>query len=923
MIGGGSYALRGRRPELARFKRLVADLRAGHGQVLLVRGEAGIGKSALLDHLARTADGCVVARASGVESEMELPFAGLHQLCAPMLDLADRLPHPQREALEVAFGVRAGAAPDRFVVGAATLTLLSEVAADRPLLCIVDDAQWLDQASAQALTFAARRLFADRIGVVFAARQPVTRPEWRGLPELVIRGLADHDARALLAAVVPGRIDEHVRDRIVAETRGNPLALLELPRGLSPAELAGGFERPDAQPLASQLEQNFAHRISALPAQSRRLLLTAAAEPVGDIGLLQRALAVLDVPIGAAGPAEEAGLIELGATVRFRHPLVRSAAYREASPADRRAAHQALADATDPDLDPDRRAWHRANGALGPDEVIAGELIASADRALRRGGIAASAAFLHRATDLTPDPTVRADRALAAAQAALGAGAFETALKLLVIADEDPANELRQAQAELLRAQITFVTGHGMEAPRLLLDSARRLEPLDAGLARDTYLDALMAAMLAGRLSGDVDLPVVAQAARAAPVPPIPDKRDVLLETLARFFSDDFPAAVPLGREVIESFSGRNGSDDYADLRWLWLAGLVAINLWDDAGWDVLTARHVRVARDVGDLTQLPLVLGPRLVIDLFAGDFAVAESMVREIEMVREATYAVAARYEAITLAAWRGQADLAGRLIDASLTDARARGEGGGVASHLWARALLMNSLGQYQDALAAAEEATAYPIEYGVSNWAWSELVESAVHTGRPEVAAKAVERLALLAETSATDWGLGVLSRSRALLAVGDVAESHYQEAIDLLSRTRLRMELARAHLLYGEWLRREGRRRDARGQLRTAYEMFSEPGADAFAERSRRELAATGETVNHRAEQPREALTAQEALIAELAASGLTNPEIGAQMFLSRHTVEWHLRKVFTKLGITSRRQLQSALPRSTNGGPVS
>jgi DNA-binding CsgD family transcriptional regulator len=834
-----------------------------------------------------------------------------------MLDLADRLPHLQREALEVAFGVRAGAPPDRFVVGAATLTLLSEGSADRPLLCVVDDAQWLDQASAQALTFAARRLFADRIGVVFAVREPVTRPEWRGLPELAVRGLADHDARALLAAVVPGRIDEHVRDRIVAETRGNPLALLELPRGLSPAELAGGFERPDAQPLASQLEQSFAHRISALPAHSRRLLLAAAAEPVGDIGLLQRALAVLDVPIGAATQAEEAGLIELGASVRFRHPLVRSAAYREASPADRRAVHQALAEATDPDLDPDRRAWHRANGALGPDETIAGELMASADRALRRGGIAASAAFLRRATDLTPDPVERADRALAAAQAALGAGAFETALKLLVIADEDPTNELRQAQAELLRAQITFVTGHGMEAPRLLLDSARRLQPLDAGLARDTYLDAIMAAMLAGRLSADVDLPTVAHAARTAPAPTDRDKRDLLLETLARFFTDDFPAAVPLGRQVIESFSGASPAEDYADVRWLWLAGLVAINLWDDAGWDALTARHVRIARDLGDLTQLPLILGPRLVVELLAGDFAVAESMVREIEMVREATFVAAARYEAVTLAAWRGQVDLAGELIDASLADARARGEGGGVASHLWARSMLMNSLGQYQDALTAAQEATAYPIEYGVSNWAWSELVEAAVHTGRPDVAAQALERLAMLAEASGTHWGLGVLARSRGLLAVGDLAESHYLQGIDLLGRTRHRMELARAHLLYGEWLRREGRRRDARDQLRTAYEMFSAPGADGFAERSRRELAATGENVSQRADPPSQALTAQEAQIAELAASGLTNPEIGAMMFLSRHTVEWHLRKVFSKLGITSRRQLQTALPKNT------
>ncbi|NIK62151.1 AAA family ATPase [Kribbella shirazensis] len=913
MAGGAEYGIRGRRAELAQLDGLVADIRTNEGRVLLIRGEPGIGKSVLLDHLAANADGCRVARASGVESEMELPFAGLHQLCAPMLDLVERLPPVQREALEVAFGLRAGAPPDRFVVGAATLTLLSEASAGQPLLCVVDDGQWLDQASAQALTFAGRRLFADRIGLVFAVRDPLTGPEWRGLAELPIGGLADHDAKALLTAAIPGRIDEHVRDRIVAETRGNPLALLELPRGLSTAELAGGFEQPDVRPLASQIEQHFHRRVQSLPPQTQRLLLTAAADSVGDLLLLRRALTHLDVPMSAAHPAEEAGLIDLGAPVRFRHPLVRSATYRSATPADRRAVHRALADATDPAVDPDRRAWHRANGALEPDEEIAEDLIASADRASRRGGLAAMAAFLRRATELTPDPAKRADRALAAAQASFHAGAFETTLKLLVTADEDSADELRRARADLVRARVAFATGHGMDAPRMLLDTADRLEPLDPALARDTYLDAITAAMFAGRFGAGAGLPVVARAARAAPSPAVRGERDLLLDTLARLFTDDYPAAVPLARDVMAAFSETDDARNAHDLRWIWLATLLAIDLWDDESWDVLTAKHVRIARGAGDLTEIPSVLGTRVILQMFAGEFTVAESVIREIETIWEATGLTPTPYQAVTLAAWRGQVERTEQLVGASLDGAEIRGEGGAVTSHQWARAVLLNSRGRYQDALAAAQVATEYPVELGVANWALPELVEAAVYSGRPDAAAEAMERLTMMAEASGTPWALGVLARARALLSTDATAKRYYREAIEYLSRTRIRMDLARAHLVYGEWLRREGPRQEAREQLRTAYELFSAAGADGFAERARHELAAAGEVVHEPTRQANSSLTAQEARIAELAGAGLTNADIGAQMFLSRHTVEWHLRKVFTKLGIRSRRQLQVLL----------
>ncbi|MFG1622408.1 AAA family ATPase [Kribbella sp. NPDC049227] len=905
-IGGAAQELRGRRAECAHLDRVVAGVRSGQGQVLVVRGEAGIGKSALLDYLAGHAGECRVARAAGVEAEMELPFAGLHQLCLPLLDHTDQLPRPQREALAVAFGLEAGGPPDRFLVGAAALSLLAEASDEKPLLCVIDDAQWLDQASAQALTFVGRRLFADRIGLVFAVREPVTGPEWRGLPELTVGRLSDPDASALLDSVVPGRLDEHVRDRIVAETRGNPLALLELPHGLTAAELAGGFERPDARPLASQIEQNFAQRLRGLPAETQMLLLTAAAEPVGDVPLLLRALGILGIPVSAAGPAETAGLFEIGRRVRFRHPLVRSASYRAATWADRREVHQAIAEAIDPGHDPDRRAWHRANGADGPDEDIAAELISSADRAQRRGGVAATAAFLQRAAELTPDPALRAQRALAAAQVTLGAGAFETALKLLVTADEISVGTLHSAQVNLLRAQIGFASGHTADSAHLLLDAARRFEPLDADLARDTYLDAMAAAMFAGRLGPGSPQTDVARAARAAPQPAKRRKHDLLLETEAIMFTDGYAVAVPLAREALREFADEQLAEP-GDLRWLWLASRTAVDLWDDEYWDVLTARHIRIAREFGDLAGLPLVLNSRVFLHLFAGQLAAATSLVAEIRTISDATGLGLAPYGTLGLTVWRGDVAKATPLIVESLEDVRARGEGGGMSFTQWAGSFLMNGLARYPEALEFARAATEDPKDFGVANWALPELVEAATRCDRTDLAADALDRLSGMARASGTNWALGLLARSRALMAG---QESDYEEAVVLLGRTRARVDLARTHLLYGEWLRREGRRQDARTQLRTAYEMFTAAGADVFVERTRSELAATGEVVNGVTRRAGDGLTAQEAHIAELAGTGLTNAEIGAKLFLSQHTVEWHLRKVFTKLGITSRRQLR-------------
>ena len=425
----------------------------GDSRVLVVRGEAGIGKTALLSYVLQRASGCRTTRAVGVESEMELAFAGLHQLCAPFLDRLDRLPEPQRNALGTAFGLQSGDTPDRFLVGLALLSLLSDVAEEQPLVCVVDDIQWLDHASTQALAFTARRLAAESVAMVFAVRETAAEDHLAGLAEMVVPGLADSAARAVLLSVVTGPMDERVRDRIVAETRGNPLALLELPRGLTPQELAGGFGLPDSPALSGRIEDSFRRRLEPLPPTTRQLLLVAAAEPVGDPVLVWRAAGQLGIEIDAASPAAEAGLVDFSGQVRFRHPLVRSAVYRAAAPAERRKVHQALADATDPDADPDRRAWHRAHATSGPDEEVAGELERSADRAQTRGGLAAAAAFLEEATRLTPDPAHRAQRALAAAQAQHQSGAPDAALALLAVAESGPLDDLQRARVGLLRAR--------------------------------------------------------------------------------------------------------------------------------------------------------------------------------------------------------------------------------------------------------------------------------------------------------------------------------------------------------------------------------------------------------------------------------------------------------------------------------------
>ena len=907
--------LLGRRQECARLTELLTETRACRSQVLVLRGEAGIGKTALLEFLVGRAAGCRVGRVAGVESEMELAHAGLHQLCGPFLDRLDRLPSPQREALETAFMLRPGSPPDRFLVGLAVLSLLSEVAEVRPLVCVVDDVEWLDQETARILDFVARRLGAEPIAMVFAVRDAEWGAEPVGFPELLLRGLADADAAALLATAVSGTLEPRVRDRILAEAHGNPLALLELPRGLTSAELVFGGTAGRSPRPAHRLELGFLDRAARLPAATRQLLLTAAAEPVGDVGLLRRATHVLGIEFEAARAAEEAGLIRLGDRVRFRHPLVRSAVYRSASPAERRQVHAALAAVTDPDRDADRRAWHRAQAVVGPDEDVAAELERSAERALAHGGWAAAGAFLERATALTPDPPARVRRALDAARAMMNAGRFENASGLLSTAEVGPLGVIERAAADMLRAEVSFLAYRGNEALPLLLDAARRLEPLDTHLARSTYLDALSAALFAGRLSPGPGTRRVAVAARSAPGPGRSGKDDLLLDGLAVLFTDGYPSAVPLLQRSVGAFVAEELTVDDG-LRFAWLAAATAASLWDDAAWDELSRRHLAIAREAGALSALPLALNTRAVVELFTGDLAAAESAVQESSSLTEATMTRLAPYGAVGLLALRGDAEPAERLIQDVLDDVTARGEGIGVTMVQWARALLCNGLGRYGDALLAARDAAADPLELGPSKWALAELVEAGARTGAIDEARAAVEQLAAMAQASGTDWALGLAASRRALLSAGDAAEDLHRDGIERLARTRVGVELARAQLVYGEWLRRAGRRVDAREQLRTAYESLSAMGVGGFAERARRELVATGETVRKRTVGTATQLTEQEAHIARLAAAGSTNPEIGAALFISSRTVEWHLRKVFTKLGVSSRRELRQAVDES-------
>ena len=887
-------------------------MRNGLSGVLVLRGDAGIGKTVLLEWAAAQAHDMQLARVTGIQAEMGMGFAGLHQLLVPFLGGLDGLPRPQRQALGSAFGLVAGPASDRFLVGLAALTLLTDAAAGQPVLCLVDDAQWLDQVSVEVLGFIARRLYADRVGMLFSGRAGEDGVAGlAGLPEMRVGGLSAEAANELLAVSAAEPVNGQVSRQIVANTAGNPLALVEAAGELTPAELSGAV--PLSWPLrfGGRLEGLYLSRVQALPGDTRTLVLLAAADPSGDPALVWEAAGQLGIGPQAGEMAGVERLVSWEPKVRFRHPLIRSAAYYAAPAPARRQAHQALATVTDPDADPDRRAWHLAEAAAGPDEQVAAGLERSADQAQARGGLAAAAAFLERAAALTPDSARRAERTLAAAQVNRQAGAFGKALELVASAEAGPMDEFQSARVDWLRGQIAFASGLGSDAPPLLLKAAKRLEPLNLDLARETYVDAWQAAFFAGYLAGAGDLLEISRAAQVLPPPAHPPRPvDLVLDGFALLVTDGPSAAAPVLRTATSALASSDIPEEEM-LRWGFVATVADEALWDDEGRRV-TVRQVQLARDVGALDQLSFLLNRMAIETVWSGDFPAAALLIAEAGTVCEATGSRFAPVAATMLAAFRGREAEAVPLIESIIEQATAEGQGVSVTVALWVAAVLYNGLGRYEEALAAAQQACEHEHVY-ISMWALPELIEAAVRTGSPRIAGHALQRLTGTTQASGTDFGLGIEARSCALLSEAEAAERSYCEAIDRLGRTRRRPDLARTHLLYGEWLRRQRRRRDARDQLRTAFSLFDTVGMEAFAGRARAELRATGERARPRSPGNPEVLTPQEEQIARLVAEHLTNREIAARLFISASTVEYHLRKVFRKLGVSSRTQLGQTL----------
>jgi DNA-binding CsgD family transcriptional regulator len=909
----------GRLDECAALDDLLAGLRRRRSAVLVIRGEAGTGKSALLAYVAGRDSVVTTSRAQGIEADMELAYASLHQLCAPFLRDIDRLPEPQREALRVAFGMALGDPPDRFLVGLAVLSLLTRASERRPVLVVVDDAQWLDQVSLQTLEFVARRLLAEAVAMVFAVRDPEGRSVLTGLPQLRLVGLDDAAAGQLLETVVDGRLEDRVRDRMVAETHGNPLALIELFGGRSAADLSYGLDVDEIAPsgsVASRVEQDFARRLASLPPATRTLLLIAAASPVGDRQLLLRAATALRI-IPDAAPAKSAGLIEFGDSLHFRHPLARSAVYRQAGADERREVHRALADASDPVRDPDRRAWHAAQAAAGPDEDVASALVEAAGRAQQRGGVAAAAVLLERAAELTPDLWQRGRRALTAAEAHFSAAAPDRAVELAAMADLCPLSSLDQARLTRLRARILFARSRSDDAAPLLLEAAARFSASGSSLARETYLEAISATVFAGRVHGTSGARAAAFAARSSGAPSSSSPAaDLLLDGVATLLTDGHRAGVPVLRRALDPFAHEELGSREAVMRWLLLVP-VALEAfihygWDLPAWDVLANRAVRLARDIGALGVLPPALIYAGGVHIHQGDFAAAAGMIDEADAIAAATGNAPHKYAALVLTGWQGQEASATGIIGDARRTATERGEVSLVGVTGYVQALLFNGLARYEDALAAARTGIEHD-GFNFTGLSLVEHVEAAVRCGRTDLAEESLARLVELTDAAGTGWARGVSARSRALLSDGDDADRLYRTAVTALGRDRVMVEVARTHLLYGEWLRRSNRRALAREQLRLAHQMFDRMGAAGFAERARRELLATGEHVRSRTDSADIPLTPQEAQIAALAASGMTNPKIGAELFLSPHTVEWHLRKVYTKFGISSRRELSGAL----------
>jgi len=904
--------LLGRASERETLEELLEEARGGQSRVLVLRGEPGVGKTALLEDAVQAASGFLVARAFGVEAEMELPFAALQMLCAPMLDRLDQLPEPQRAAVGTAFGVSSGPAPEQLLVGLAVLSLLADASRERPLLCVIDDAQWLDRASAQALAFVARRLLADPVAVLFATRQGGS-PQLAGLPELSLQGLADDAARALLSSVIDGSLDNRTRDRLVTETQGNPLALLELPRGRTPAELALGFDVPNPTLLSGRIEDHFRQRVEGLPAQTQRLMLIAALEPLGEASRVRQAGQLLGVGTDAEEPAVTAGLLE--ADLRFHHPLVRSAVYRAATPEQRRRVHLALAEVTDPDAEPEYRAWHRAQGATGPDEDLAEELERSAGRALHRGGLAAAAGLFERSAELTPEPQRRALRLLLAADAQLTGGATHRAQALLDESLPDLGDALSRAQAARMQGMIRFSEGRGGETASSLFRAAMGLKDIDPRLAREVLLEALASAMWAANLTTGTTPLAVAQAARDIPAPDDDEQvGSLLLTAYTQRLTGSYANAVNGWRRAIAAYI--HDLREQPQPSWSVLIWNASGELLDFAAHYAMARESCRVAREQGALAKLPGALRILARCEMLAGRIGAAESLVTEAEEIGRATGApglATSQTVKLGILCLRGDEGKIRPLVDRVAAEALARGQGLDLTIVEFDLTILELGLGRYEEARLHALRVFEEDPLWWFGTCALADAVEATARSGDEDRARAALERLRERALATRTPWALGLLARADALLASDDTAEALYRESLGHLGHSGVATELARSQLLFGEWLRRQRRRIDARVQLRAAHQMFEAIGASAFAHRAQVELLATGEHARTRAPETRDQLTPQEQQIARLAAEGESNTQIGAQLFISPHTVAYHLHKVFGKLDISSRNQLSRAL----------
>jgi DNA-binding CsgD family transcriptional regulator len=904
--------------ETARVNTLLDQVRDGMSGALVLRGEAGIGKSAILNATVESAQDLSVIRLEGIESEMQLGYAALHRLLLPHLPRLEHLPEPQRDALKSAFGLTSLAPADRFMVSLAALSLLGDAAREIPLLIVVDDAQWLDRESVGALVFVARRLQADRIALIFGVRESIdVGATFQGIPELLLSGLETDFARELLTASVPDPVSYRVAERIISVTRGNPLALMELSGELTSEHLSEQAPLPDPLPISDLIEARFLRQIQELPAETQIVLLVAAADSEGDPDTLRRAAAVLGISPADIEPARDAGLLNLRPHIEFRHPLVRSAVYGGATAENRRRVHHALATVTDGDDEADRRALHLALGAIGPDEDLAAALERSAAQARSRGGYAAESSFLVRAADLSPEPQRQAGRLLAAAQATFLAGNVGYSESLLDRARPHLVDPMERAQAQRLEGHLRSV-GNGQFAPALLFDAAKAFEPLDRAVSHHSLLEAFMNFLVYQQFTVGTTGVEIAQAAldsldaQSTPT----TATDVLLRGVAMRYAGNYSEAVPAMREAVRA---RVTMSPEEINQWIYIGNIIAVELWDEEGARGTMERLEQAARPRGALPALQRALLGIALVDCRCGRFASARERYSELHDVTMTIGAHVEFYDLldVDLLCWQGDPQARAKVAEL-IEGADAFCLASVVHSANLALSFLDLAEGQYEEALVTARSVT----KGDAMGWGCQALpvvVEAGMRCGNREFASEALTSLAERAPVSGTPWALGLLARCRALMADGPNAAALYEQALQHFDKTSLAPEIARTHLLYGEWLRRQKQRTEAREQLRRSYEMFDTMGARSFAERARIELLATGERARARRAESAHDLTPRELQIARLAADRATSREIASQLFISPNTVDYHLRKVFQKFGISSRRELVGLLPTEIGG----